>query len=152
MYEKTNKIYFFPRWSSSIGFCNPIYYWLVHYCNKRVDNKPQKFYFISSEYKYNLGVFCFSSWYFFKTLYIVEIHDEKIIFKGFFHRYIIPFSQIQDIERRKGQYKGTAYFVLKVKGYDPNKVFYPFEFDCNKKTQELAQKLWVDIQLRHADE
>lgn len=98
---------------------------------------------------------------------IIEIHDEKIIFKFLFHRYVIPFSQIRGIERRKG-WKGTDFFVLKVEGYhyDPNKLslypfafVYPFEFDCNRKTQEIAfnlqemiQKRWVDMQLLKSDQ
>ena len=92
-------------------------------------------------------------------MHIVEIHDEKIIFKGLFHRYVIPFSQIQGIERKIGRYKCDVYFALIVEGYDPNKVFYPFEFDCNRKTKEIAQelqeiiqKLWVDLQLKQSDE
>lgn len=100
-----------------------------------------------------------ASWYFVKKMCIIEIRDEKIIFKFLFHRYVIPFSQIQGIERKTGRNKNDVYFALIVEGYDSNKVFYPFEFECNRKTQEIAQKLqemiqkrWVDMQLSKSDD
>ncbi len=87
------------------------------------------------------------SLYFIKSpLYIVEIHENEIQFKGLFHRYVIPFSQIQGIERRNGRYIGTAFFVLKVEGYDCNKAFYPFVFDRNRKTREIAQEIREVVQ------
>ena len=94
---------------------------------------------------------------------MIELRDETIISKFLFHRYVIPFTQIQEIERHDGRYKGTAYFVLIVEGYgrfDPNKLsFYPFEFESNGKTREIAfhlqemlQKRWVEMQLSMSDE
>ncbi len=90
-----------------------------------------------------------------QMIYIVEFFGDKIKFRGLFHRYIIFNSQIQDIDCQPW-YRRESYYFLVVEGYryDPNKfkLSYPFRFICNRKTQELVQKLWVDIQSRRSDE
>lgn len=96
----------------------------------------------------------FVIWFLSRTLYVVEIYEDKIKFKKLFCKYTIQQAQIRDIEMEYQDLTREKVFVLKVDGYErgKNRYSYPFQFVCNRKTQELVQKIWVDIQLRQSDE
>ena len=82
-----------------------------------------------------------------KTIYIVELFEDKIEFRGVYRKYIILYSQIQCIIRRDVRF-GAIYYLI-VEGYrmDPNK-FYPFWFERTKKTKKLVQKLRAELRLK----
>ena len=89
------------------------------------------------------------SFVFTKTLYIVEIHDDKIKFKGLFRRYALEFSQVRKIECLYLKKEGKVYALeVDVYPYKKEKFFYPFQFSCNKKTQAIAQTLWLKIHVQ----
>lgn len=84
-----------------------------------------------------------------KTLYMVEISDEKIKFKGLFRRYVLEFSQVRNIECLYLKKEGKVYALeVDVYPYKKDKFFYPFQFSCNKKTQVIAQTLWLKIHMQ----